>query len=326
MGNSGLRRIFVFAVSLVNSSCMVENKELGFKIDLTPLRELGVQTIQSGDFEYDITVCAPLPDKYKCLEETSVCRRSLKDKRQQTPLGKDSSELTYNSGYATVLYQGVNESSSIMFTCDFNAQVGAPRVLETQSKFTAFEWATAFACPSMNAHHQSCMVFPKDNSNHLFDLSRLSRVKEGKDWVFDSQDPKDPTIKLRFYVNVCRPLNNPPKGCNPLASVCVETIYPDKTRKVADAGHAVDPPVSEGGQLMLNYSNGDHCVHRGLNATRRTVIYFLCGDDVEGGGGTGEYLQFVGELGCSPLREVSIRNWNCFHLTSWRDILVAEFE
>ncbi|XP_003746600.1 cation-independent mannose-6-phosphate receptor [Galendromus occidentalis] len=280
-------------VSLVSSGCMVESKTHGFKIDLTPLKELGVQTIQHEGYEYDISVCAPLSVNYKCVNETSICRRKLDNKHELTPLGEPSSVLTYNGGLAVIQYHGVNESSSITFTCDYNAQAGKPVVFAAQQGLTAIEWATSFACPTTNAHYQSCLVFSKDSSNHLYDLSRLSRVKGGKDWIVESQDPKDPTIRLRFHVNLCQPLKQPPKGCDPTASICVETIYPDRKPTVADAGHAVNPPIFERGQLMLNYSNGEPCLRRGVNSTRRTVIHFQCGDHF---GGNGEYLQFIGRL------------------------------
>ncbi|OQR69867.1 cation-independent mannose-6-phosphate receptor-like [Tropilaelaps mercedesae] len=245
---------------------MVEDKTHGFRIDLMPLAEFGVQTITLDDFEYDVAVCRPLPASYPCGSDTkgtSVCRRSLADKRDATPLGAASSTLIYNGGLVTVVYADANESSNIAFHCDFTAGVG------------------------------SCVVQASDKQGHLYDLSRLTRVRPDRDWVFETADPNTSSARLRFYVSLCRPLRRPPPKCGPLASVCVETLYANGTRTVVDAGHAVGPPILDKGQLMLNYSNGAECLRRGQNSTVRTILHFQCDDEREA---SGEFLQYIGKL------------------------------
>lgn len=284
-----------FPVSLTNNTCMVEDKVNGFRIDLTPLSQFGVQTTSFNGFEYEVAVCRPLPEG--CGNEAmdaAVCRRNSTDKRQPMPLGTATANLIYNGGLVTVLYHDNNESSSIAFHCDFDAGIGRPQVLAVQPGMTVFTWATAFACPTTNANYQSCIVQSQELGGHLYDLSRLTRVRPDRDWDLEFVDPKTPDVRLRFYVSLCRPLRRPPAGCDPLASVCIETIYSNGTKSVADAGHAVDPPKFERGQLMLNYSNGATCVRRGVPSAMRTVIHFHC--DGAGDEANGEYLQYIGDF------------------------------
>lgn len=273
---------------------MVEDSVHGFRIDLRPLEQFGVQTITSNGSEYDISVCKPLPNG--CGSDTrgtAICRRNLADKREVKALGKASDKLFYNGGLLTTLYTDNAESSSIAFHCDFNAGAGKPQVLTVQPRMTAFIWATAFACPTVNENYQSCILQSTDKQGHLYDLSRLTRARPDRDWVIETTDQKIPGSRLRFHVSLCRPLRRPPPGCNPHASVCVETIYSNGSVVVADAGHAVDPPTFDGGQLMLNYSNGVSCLRRGRKSSVRTVIHFQCDDDKES---SGEYLQYIGRL------------------------------
>ncbi|XP_064475457.1 cation-independent mannose-6-phosphate receptor-like [Ornithodoros turicata] len=269
--------------SVVGSGCRIEDDELGFTLDLSPLTSSVPYKIENAQYTYYLNVCGDLRDT-PCSTATTasptVCQES-QDKKRTWVLGAGEPLLSYVDGMVNLTYTNgtpyndVNRTprkSSIAFLCDHDAGIGYPSFVEEADRTYSFVWYTSYACPS--SYYTPCVY--KDNASGLhYDLSRLSQLHDNEDWVVESADRDG---SLRYHISVCRPLRKPPQGCSSTAAACVLREYSNGTEvvEVKDAGKARNPLTFRDGALTLFYDLGQECTQYGVKVNYSVSIHFLC--------------------------------------------------
>ncbi|OWF52457.1 cation-independent mannose-6-phosphate receptor-like [Mizuhopecten yessoensis] len=273
-------------------NCHVFDKEAGFNFDLSPL------TLKEGSYsvtdtnktyEYHINVCDAVHntscDTSKSTPPNAgVCQTKSGDHAINTGTASSILEyydgminLTYTNGQVYNSHPPVPRKTEIVFLCDTSAGKGKPSFISESSWGYSFEWYTAYACPNEPVE---CTVTDPARKQQ-YDLSSLSKSVSQDNWeLLDDSDPKN---KLKYYINVCRPLSevHVGKGCSTFGSAC-RTSYKtgQEAVDIADLGSVVSPPVVEReGQLSLKYRTKDKIcddINGNGKTTITTSIHFIC--------------------------------------------------
>uniref|UniRef100_A0A6Q2XKG2 Insulin-like growth factor 2 receptor n=1 Tax=Esox lucius TaxID=8010 RepID=A0A6Q2XKG2_ESOLU len=151
--------------------------------------------------------------------------------------------------------------SSILFTCDRSAGLGAPRLLsETLGCAATFQWNTNAVCPP---EKMECKLV---NQHLTFDLRVLSSLTEP--WKFSEH-------KTAYYINLCQGIHGGLPGCPEGAAVCRRT----SEGKTEALGLVYTQKMSVlGGKVLVSYSMGDTVCGNNLQA--KTLIQLSCGPNI----------------------------------------------
>ncbi|XP_030627174.1 cation-independent mannose-6-phosphate receptor [Chanos chanos] len=265
-------------------NCKVEDPQLGFSFDLTPLSKAdgGSYNLSSDDYTYFINVCGNVKAA-KCPENAGACQTD-KSGAHSWSLGESNSKLSYFNGMIQLTYMNGSEyhdalhtqrSSHISFLCDREAGLGKPEFQVEDEHTYNFRWYTSYACPE---RPQECVVTDPVTLQQ-YDLSSLSRSRGGRNW--QAMYHSDLNSRRKYYINVCRPLL-PVSGCARQASVCemkyeMEKGVPSERVSVSNMGVAKKGPVVvEENQLLLEYTDGSACEADGVMTTYTTRIHLVC--------------------------------------------------
>ncbi|ELK09957.1 Cation-independent mannose-6-phosphate receptor [Pteropus alecto] len=153
-----------------------------------------------------------------------------------------------------------HRTSSIIFKCDEEADIGGPRVFsETRGCEVTFEWKTKVVCPP---EKMEC----KFVQNHrTYDLRLLSSLTGS--WFFAHQGAS-------YYINLCQKIYKGPLDCSDRASICKKSASGDV--QVLGLVHTQRLDVIDD-KVIVTYSKGDPC---GENRTTSTVIELTCAKTV----------------------------------------------
>uniref|UniRef100_A0AAX7UFT6 MRH domain-containing protein n=1 Tax=Astatotilapia calliptera TaxID=8154 RepID=A0AAX7UFT6_ASTCA len=174
---------------------------------------------QDNKVRYTLKLCDSSPPT-SCGADTAMCLRNLTTNKEQSVgefsvcLKLSDTVLDFNS---TQTCPGSNNKiqTSISFQC--GKTMGTPEFVTVSQCVHYFEWKTYAACKKdkFKPHKEvPCYVFDSDGRKH--DLSPLIKLKDGY-LVDDGEDSID------FYINICRSLNLPDKGCTEGSAACLVT-------------------------------------------------------------------------------------------------------
>ncbi|XP_060069663.1 cation-independent mannose-6-phosphate receptor-like [Ylistrum balloti] len=271
-------------------NCHVFDKEAGFNFDLSPLTlKTGSYSVwdKNKTYEYQINVCDAVHDTL-CDTSTStppnagVCQTKGGDHAINTGTASSTLEyydgminLTYTNGQMYNSHPPVPRKTEIVFLCDPNAGKGQPTFVGESAWGYSFEWFTAYACPNEPVE---CTVMD-EHRHQQYDLSSLSKSVSQDNW--ELLDDSDANNKLKYYINVCRPLSEVQvgTGCSTFAAACRTSFKTGQEAvDIMDLGSVVSPPVVEKeGQLSLKYrTKNKTCDGIGGKTTFTTSIHFIC--------------------------------------------------
>lgn len=278
--------------------CKVFDDDLGFTLDLNPLKSDKYYEIKSQKYIYYLNVCGPIKGT-KCdqtegeTQNAAACQEDIEGGRFWK-LGQPNNELFYIDGMINLTYtlgtpynnaNNTPRMTSITFICDHKAGTGYPEFIEEINQAYFFKWNTSYACPSNNAI--KCIV--RDHKNEIqYDFQRLTKTSKDGNWVVTHN--KDQR-KRKFYLNMCQPLNPVEESCSSDSFACLIDTNEEGQTTVHNLGKMVsEPKLNEQGHLTIKYVSGDTCNSYGTTSNYTTLIHFLC--DYEK-----EELRFLGELG-----------------------------
>ncbi|XP_043858247.1 cation-independent mannose-6-phosphate receptor isoform X1 [Dromiciops gliroides] len=157
-------------------------------------------------------------------------------------------------------YSNSYRSSTIIFSCDENIDIGSPKVFtETRGCEVTFEWKTKVVCPPKK---MDCKFIQKHKT---YDLRLLSSLTGS--WLFVHDGTS-------YYINLCQSIYKGPSGCPERASICKKSIT--GTVQVLGLVHTQKLDVT-GDNILVTYSNGYECSR---NKTATTVIELKCAKTV----------------------------------------------
>ena len=99
-----------------------------------------------------------------------------------------------------VFFTGQRVTVLINFVCDTSKDIGQPKFSRKEGMTYIFTFPTAQACAPSPVE---CMV--TDTEGNEYDLSSLVRSNY---WQTEDAENKD----TKYFINVCRPVNNVPNG------------------------------------------------------------------------------------------------------------------
>lgn len=260
-------------------TCTLKDPSSGYVFNLRPLIRHGedVYTVQAADLTYKINICGAVP---KCAgvgsgESAAVCQ--VNKDGSNTTLAMASFTLDFSeSGQMTITYDGARMDNGervnvqINFQCAPDVELGKPEFSEREGNTYMFDFLTSLTCLPMAT---DCFI--QDDHGNQYNLGSL-----GKNDGWTVLDPVD--VKTRYYINVCRPVNNiQGSGCpdGPIGGCQVAA-----NSQSYNLGYIQSKPLArDDGTLTITYRNGDVC-HKGTpsEAHRSTRIIFYCSDIEEG--------------------------------------------
>ncbi|KAK3097797.1 hypothetical protein FSP39_013248 [Pinctada imbricata] len=275
------------------TNCQIMDEELGVNFDLNRLKTAtSYYNITYGNFDYNINVCGEIKGS-KCdsngrnTPQPGVCQiKHGGSPSEAYNAGQVNTNVTYFDGIIKLTYKNgdavenskpsVSRETQIAFECDRKAGIGSPSFIPNNiTGVLEFEWKTEYACPNIPVE---CSVTANGKQ---YDLSSLSRKASQGSWTI--VDDANPQRKVKYYLNVCRSLNEVKvgKGCSPFAAIC-RTHYSADQEQLSDIdanlGEVTSgPTVQTEGHLMLQYHTvKPYCNDNGAMKNFTTTINFVC--------------------------------------------------
>ncbi|XP_043744063.1 cation-independent mannose-6-phosphate receptor [Cervus elaphus] len=153
-----------------------------------------------------------------------------------------------------------HRTSSIIFKCDEDADVGRPQVFsEVRGCEVTFEWKTKVVCPPKK---MECKFVQK---HRTYDLRLLSSLTGSWSFVHDGAS---------YYINLCQKIYKGPQDCSERASVCKKSASGEV--QVLGLVHTQKLEVVDD-RVIVTYSKGYRC---GDNKTASAVIELTCAKTV----------------------------------------------
>ncbi|XP_075059666.1 cation-independent mannose-6-phosphate receptor [Mixophyes fleayi] len=264
---------------LESSNCVLNSKERGISIDLTPLKEKPGSPYHAEDPEnryiYYLNVCGSTVAGECTGEKVSSCQFIKSSNLGKTAGSYQDQTLRYSDGTITLTYPGGETCSSgfqrmtvINFECDDTAEndgKGVP-VFSAEADCTYFfSWNTKYACPKKK--EDLCHVEARKKHFNLFDLIRSPESSTAQNWEAVNTKQSD---ESRFYVNVCHGVlqTGEAVGCEEDAAICAVDSGVKK-----NLGKFLTPPKMVNGNILLQYTEGSTCAeHKQIE----TSITLLC--------------------------------------------------
>ncbi|XP_023236304.1 cation-independent mannose-6-phosphate receptor-like [Centruroides sculpturatus] len=267
--------------------CKVFDDDLGFTVDLNPLKSDKNYEIKTDKYTYYLNVCGPVKgtkcDENEGKSQAAACQEESNGRFWK--LGEPNSELFYVDGMINLTYahgSPYNDENktprltSVTFLCDHNAGIGKPEFIKEINQAYSFQWKTSYACPTSNV--ANCLLKNPKNGV-LYDFSRLTKTVQEGNWIVNQNTNGK---KRKFYLNVCQPLNPVIESCSSDSFACVIETNEEGDTSVHNLGNKMtELEFKNQGHLTVKYTSGDPCTSFGKADNYTTTIHFLCDQRVE---------------------------------------------
>ncbi|XP_063773902.1 cation-independent mannose-6-phosphate receptor [Pseudophryne corroboree] len=267
---------------LESDTCILNSKERGISIDLSPLKETPASPYHAEDpdnkYIYYLNVCGPtLAGGCDTLagEPFSSCQFIKSSKQGKRAGSYQNQTLRYSDGTITLTYPGGEICSSgfqrmtvINFECNetaVNEGKGEPSFSAEADCTYFFSWETKYACPKKK--EDLCHVEARKKHFNLFDLIRNADSSTAQNWVAVNLYQSD---KSRYYINVCHEVlkREGAEDCEEDAAICAV----DNSGQKKNLGKFTTPPRMVNGNILLEYTEGSLCSGKRI----QTNITLLC--------------------------------------------------
>ncbi|XP_076077705.1 cation-independent mannose-6-phosphate receptor-like [Mytilus galloprovincialis] len=272
--------------------CRVFDKQAGINFDLSKLTKPSKDyyNVTTDKYFYLMNVCDKVDGVQSCgtTSNPGVCQVSKASNGNSFNIGQTTGKLNYYDGMINLTYTNGdayhvtpvhNRTTEIAFLCDRGAGIGHPEFIEEKDYYYNFKWFTSYACPNPPIE---CTV-TDSLSNKQYDLSSLSKSGDQGNW--EILDDHNPNHKTKYYINVCRPVNQVGigKGCATFAAAC-QSKFDQNGLEVIDASYAdrgeitKGPQIEGNGRLYLQYKTQSKlCTEdNGQKSPFITTIHFVC--------------------------------------------------
>ena len=270
-------------------NCRVFDQVAGINFDLSKLTKARGQyyNVSTDQYSYLLNVCDNVTNVSSCGHKPNpgVCQISKKKNQNSYNTGQASSKLLYYDGFINLTYpngdlyrSNISRTTEIAFLCDRDAGIGKPEFV-TEDHGYNFKWLTSYACPNPPVE---CTVTDTIR-NKQYDLSGLS--KSGAQGNWEVLDDHNPIHKMKYYINVCRPVIEVPigKGCATFAAACRSKFDTNGQEIIDDTsanrGEVKNGPQIEGDErLYIQYKTSSKlCTEdNGDKSPFLTTIHFIC--------------------------------------------------
>ncbi|XP_030577044.1 cation-independent mannose-6-phosphate receptor isoform X2 [Archocentrus centrarchus] len=224
---------------------------------------------KDNNVAYTLKLCESSPST-SCGTGAAVCAKSLTTHKEQSvgdlSLQKLSNTVLDFNSTQNCPGSSNNIQTSISFQC--GKTMGTPEFVAVSQCVHYFEWKTYAACKKdkFKPHKEvPCYVFDSDFKKH--DLSPLIKLNDG--YLVDDGDDS-----LDFYINICRSLNSPDKGCPEGSAACLVT---------SNGSHSMGFPAQQlelvsSDRLRLQYSLSDDSTPPPICVSSKpaVTITFIC--------------------------------------------------
>ncbi|XP_055618320.1 cation-independent mannose-6-phosphate receptor [Toxorhynchites rutilus septentrionalis] len=283
IGKEGCTYLFSWRTSLAcktKESCAVIDPISGKLFNMTLLANRKY-TMEKGDLTYEFGICS-MSAHSQCPDQSGACQVT-KNNTQAMSLGAINDNLLYNiTGAPFLRYtsgsicnpSGQRWSTKIEFVCETDkGEYAPPKLVENTNCELIIQLETELAC----TREISCLAMNFSNDDEV-DLSSLISAEANYEARINDTLAIAKDKRLKFFLNVCRPLL--PKfglGCPGGSAACLAIQGPNDPTPTNELSLGY-PDVSltvVGDRAQLKYLRGDICP--GDNSTElSTEIEFYC--------------------------------------------------
>ncbi|XP_068221483.1 cation-independent mannose-6-phosphate receptor isoform X2 [Palaemon carinicauda] len=254
--------------------CKVTNPVTGYVFDLSPLKKDNGYDVQGdGGIPIVLNVCDYVKSGKCPGENTGAC--FIYKNGRLASAGEANANLHYLPGFLFLHYDGgsrcrngLERATLINFVCGAEGSAEGPVLVDDDLDNCTYHinWHTELACE----RRINCYV---DTWDRRIDLSPLIKTSGN----YETLNPYN--RKQKFYLNVCRPLNQiTGLLCHPGSAACLADAA--NSDPPLNLGHPMVTPINTNDEVVeLMYSSGSVCqTNPGFPITTR--ISFICDEKV----------------------------------------------
>ncbi|KAL5011151.1 hypothetical protein ScPMuIL_013456 [Solemya velum] len=263
-----------------NETCTMKDQNSDYVYNFKLLMKDGIDEVyhvsddknNTSKPQFLMNICGSLDDKHcGTLEghDVAVC---MVVNGSKSPLAFAAYTIDYVDEHIQIVmegkrHDGIKDQVTVTFRCDRTKYPGDLKYYNRDGSYHyIFVFHTALACPPEPV---DCLV--QDRYGYQYDLTPLSRTTTN----WQAIDVRPEHSDLRYFINVCRPLNENPCPGGPIGACVVSGGAAVEAHNMGYI-HA-KPIISDDGTITIHYVNGDIC-HEGTihEAPRSTRIIFSC--------------------------------------------------